>query len=245
MTYAEHVALITGAGRGLGREFVTQLAARGVRKVYAGARRTQDLATLTEVYPRQVMPLRLDVTDSGHVGQAAQDCSDVTLLINNAGVNAVQGLLASRDVAAVRTEMETNYFGLLAMCRAFAPVLAANGGGTIVNILSILARVNLPLMGSLCASKAAALSLTQGLRAELASQGTRVIGVLPGAIDTDMSRDFPPPKARAADVVSAVLDALEGAADDIYPDAMAQELAVQLAADPDAVERQFRTMLPE
>lgn len=245
MGLEDQVALVTGTGRGLGREFVCQLAARGISKVYAGARRVHDVAEISAAFPGRVVPLSLDVADGAHVERAGRACTDVTLLINNAGTNAVQGLLASHDTTAARAEMETNYFGLLAMCRAFAPVLAANGGGTIVNILSILARVNLPLMGSLCASKAAALSLTQGLRAELAPQGTRVIGVLPGAIDTDMSRDFPPPKARPADVAGAVLDALDGAVDEIYPDAMAQDLAAKLATDPSAVERQFRAMLPE
>jgi len=239
------VALVTGAGRGMGREFVAQLGARGVNKIYAGVRSQEALDALGREEGGHVVPVPLDVTMPEQVEQAAQTCRDVTLLVNNAGVNEVQGLLASPDMAAARTEMETNYFGLLAMCRAFAPVLAANGGGTMINMISILARVSLPLMGSLCASKAAALSLTQGMRAELAAQGTRVIAVLPGAIDTDMSRDFPPPKAKPADVASAVLDAFEGTADQVYPDAMGRDLATQLAADAAAVERQFQTMLPE
>lgn len=245
MAITNQVALVTGAGRGMGREFVAQLGARGVNKIYAGARSQEALEALARDEGAHVVPVPLDVTVPEQVERVAQRCRDVTLLVNNAGVNEVQGLLASPDAAAARAEMETNYFGLLAMCRAFAPVLAANGGGTMINMISILARVSLPLMGSLCASKAAALSLTQGMRAELAAQGTRVMAVLPGAIDTDMSRDFPPPKANPADVARAVLDAFEGTADEVYPDAMARDLAAQLAADAAAVERQFRTMLPE
>jgi short-subunit dehydrogenase len=168
----------------------------------------------------------------------------VTLLINNAGINRSCALLAAPDLQAARAEMETNYFGTLAMCRAFAPVLKANGGGAIVNMLSILGRVNLPLMGSLCASKAAGLSLTQGVRAELAKQGTTVIAVMPGAVDTDMSRDFPPPKMPPREVADAALAALERGHEDVYPGDMAQGVSQGLAADPKAVEKQFAAYLP-
>src|SRR5690606_12309077 len=117
-------------------------------------------------------------------------------------------------------EMETNYFGTLAMCRAFAPVLKRNGGGTIVNMLSVLANMNLPLMGSLCASKAAALSLTQALRAELKAQKTRVMSVQPGAVETDMTRDFEGPKMAPRAVAEALIHGLRSGAEDVYPGKM-------------------------
>src|SRR6185436_9781933 len=147
-------------------------------------------------------------------------------------------------LANARTEIETNYFGTLAMCRAFAPILKANGGGTIVNMLSILARVNLPLMGSLCASKAAALSMTQGVRAELKAQGTKVIGVMPGAVETRMTEMLPPPKMNPADVAAAALKAIEDGTEDIYPGDMAQVVVAGLAQDAKAVELQFSAYLP-
>ena len=139
------------------------------------------------------------------------------VLINNAGVNRTRGLIAASDLDSAREEMETNYFGTLSMCRAFAPVLKTNGGGCIVNLLSILSRVALPLMGSLCASKAAALRLTEGVRAELSAQNTLVIAVMPGAVDTDMSKDFPPPKMPPEEVAQAALEAIKTGTEESYP----------------------------
>jgi NAD(P)-dependent dehydrogenase (short-subunit alcohol dehydrogenase family) len=140
-----------------------------------------------------------------------------------------------------RTEMETNYFGPLRMCRAFAPVLRRNGGGTIVNILSILSQASLPAMGSLCASKAAALSMTHAARAHLKAQGTRVVAVLPGAVDTDMSRDLQGPKMAPSAVADAVIDGLKVGLEEIYPGEMAAGVAFGLAIDPKTIERQFGT----
>jgi NAD(P)-dependent dehydrogenase (short-subunit alcohol dehydrogenase family) len=238
------VALVTGANRGIGRAYVEALLARGARKVYAGARRPEGVADLVRAHPVLVESLTLDITEAAAVAEAARRCGDVSLLVNNAGINRVAGLIAGADLAAARAEMETNYFGTLAMCRAFAPVLRANGGGAIVNMLSILSQVSLPLMGSLCASKAAGLSLTVGVRAELARQGTQVIAVMPGAVDTDMSRDFPPPKMPPGEVAEAALAALEHGVEEVYPGEMAAGVAAGLAADPKAVEKQFAAYLP-
>ena len=236
------VALVTGANRGIGQEFVRVLLSRGARKVYAASRGglAGDLAR-----DKRVVALALDVTDAKAVAGAAARAADVALLVNNAGVNSQRAFIAAPSLDDARREMETNYFGTLDMCRAFAPVLKKNGGGAIVNMASILGEVTLPMMGSLCASKAALLRLTQGVRAELAGQGTRVLAVLPGAVDTDMSRDFPPPKMPPADVVAAVLDALDGGADDVYPGAMASGLRQGLLADPKAIERDFAKYLPQ
>ncbi|KPK28915.1 MAG: short-chain dehydrogenase, partial [Betaproteobacteria bacterium SG8_40] len=168
----------------------------------------------------------------------------VDLLINNAGINRKKGLIASAVLDDARDEMETNYFGTLSMCRAFAPVLKRNGGGAIVNMLSIIARVSLPAYGSLCASKAAGLLMTQGVRAELAKQRTRVVAVMPGAVDTDMERDFEGPKEDPADVASASLQSLEEGAEEVYPGGMAQSVSQGLAKDPKAVEKEFAAYLP-
>jgi NAD(P)-dependent dehydrogenase (short-subunit alcohol dehydrogenase family) len=238
------VALVTGANRGIGRAYVAALIARGARKIYAGARRLEGIADLVRDHAGVVQSLGLDITDGAAVAEGARRAGDVTLLINNAGVNRLSGLVAAADLDAARAEMETNYFGTLAMCRAFAPVLKANGGGAIINMLSILSRVSLPLMGSLCASKAAGLSLTLGVRAELAKQGTQVIAVMPGAVDTDMSRDFPPPKLPPRDVAEAALAALGQGIEEVYPGDMAAGIARGLAADPKAVEKQFAAYLP-
>jgi len=241
MQIKQAVALVSGANRGLGRCFVETLLAGGATRVYAGAREPAGLAFDD---PR-VVPLQLDVTRPEQVRAAAERAGDLTLLINNAGINRLQRMLDTADPEAARAEMEVNYFGTLSMCRAFAPILARNAtpatssGSAIINVLSILARVALPPMGSLCASKAAALRLTEALRAELAARAVRVIGVLPGPIDTDMSRDFPPPKLAVAEVVEAALAALDGGPDEVYVGPMAAGVAAGLAADRSAVQRQF------
>jgi short-subunit dehydrogenase len=169
---------------------------------------------------------------------------DVTLLINNAGVNFNTPLMAIESMDNARREMEVNYFGTLAMCRAFQPILKANGGGAIVTMLSILSYVNLPLMGSLCASKAALLSLTQALRAELKAQGTHVMGVAPGAVDTDMTAGVNVPKIQPSYVAAAIVDGLRRRADEIYPGDMAAGVFYGLSGDPKAVEREFANYLP-
>ena len=239
------VAFVSGTSRGIGRVYVTRLLERGAAKVYAAARDTTAIADLVTDGGGRVFPVALDVTDPDAVAAAAAQAADTTLLINNAGFNNNTPLLGVGDMAPARLEMETNYFGTLAMCRAFAPVLKANGGGAIVNMLSILSRVNLPMMGSLCASKAAALSLTQCVRAELAAQGTAVIAVMPGAVDTDMTAGVDIPKMQPTEVVSAALDAVEAGLEEIYPGPMATGVAQGLAADPKAVEKEFAGYLPQ
>lgn len=200
---AGSVALVTGAGGGIGAWIVTELLRRGAARVYAAGRRQPAAA-----HPR-VVPLVLDITDPAQVAAAARAAEDVTLLVNNAGVNRNQRFLATSEPQAARLEMETNYFGTLAMCRAFAPVLARQGGGAIANVLSNAAKVSIPAMGSLCASKAAALRLTECVRAELAGQGTLVVAFLPGAVDTAMTRGLDIPKARPEQAAAALLDAIE------------------------------------
>jgi NAD(P)-dependent dehydrogenase (short-subunit alcohol dehydrogenase family) len=238
------VALVSGANRGIGRSFVEALIARGAARVYAGARQPERLAELVEAGKGTVVPIRLDITVPADIAAAAGRCRDVTLLVNNGGINLQAGLIAATDLAAARAEMETNYFGPLSMCRAFAPILAANGGGAIVNMLSILARVNLPMYGSLCASKAAALSLTQGVRGELAKNGTLVVAVMPGAVDTEMERNFPPPKLPPAEAACAALDGVEQGLEEVYPGDMASGMSQGLAGDAKAVEKDLAKYLP-
>jgi NAD(P)-dependent dehydrogenase (short-subunit alcohol dehydrogenase family) len=204
------VALVTGANRGLGRELVNALLRRGAGKVYAASRGE------AEWTDRRVVPLRLDVTDPLQVAAAAQLAADTVLLINNAGVNRNRALMGAPDLDAARAEMETNYFGTLAMCRAFAPVLARNAGGCIVNVLSAAAYVGMPAMGSLCASKAAALRLTECVRAELAAQRTFVAAFLPSALETDMTRGLDVPKDAPHDAATALLDGLAEGMQEIW-----------------------------
>ena len=240
MNVKDSVALVTGANRGVGAAFVRALLDRGAAKVYAAMRSTGGY----EAPDGRVEPVELDVTDHDQIARAAAECGDVTLLVNNAGVNHNQPLSAGAAERNARDEMEVNFFGTMEMCRQLGPVLGGNGGGAIVNMLSILSRVNLPMIGTYCASKAAALSLTQGVRAELAAQGTLVVAVMPGAIDTRMGNMNPPPLEAPLDVANAALDAVEAGEEDIYPGVVAGGVSQGLAADPKGVEKQFAEYLP-
>lgn len=242
-TVKDTTAFVTGANRGIGTAFVQGLLAAGARRVYAAARDPQTLADLANTDER-IVPLPLDLTDDHSVSSAAQQARDVQLLVNNAGVLYGASLLGAADLSAARGEMEVNYFGLLRMSRAFAPILAANGGGALVNVLSILSRVAAPRIGSYAASKAAALSLTQSVRAELAAQGTLVVGVMPGYVDTAMAADVTAPKISAAAVVQATLDALSSGQEDVYPGEQATQVAALLQQNPKAVERAFAQQSP-
>jgi NAD(P)-dependent dehydrogenase (short-subunit alcohol dehydrogenase family) len=234
------VALVTGANRGIGAAYIARLQARGAKKIYAATRDADAGGPAGE----QVERIRLDVTLQPDIDAVARRCSDVQLLVNNAGVNFNTPLIGHPNVRNAELEMSTNYFGTLNMIRAFAPVLKSNGGGAIINMLSIVGRVNIPLMGSLGASKAAAILMTMGVRAELAAQGTRVVGVMPGAVDTRMTANFPGPKARPADVVDEVLDALVAGTEDVYPGDMAKDIMNAYRTDMKAIEKQFAGYLP-
>jgi NAD(P)-dependent dehydrogenase (short-subunit alcohol dehydrogenase family) len=207
MQITDSVALVTGAGRGLGQVFVQELTRRGAKTVYAAARNPAQL----DGQETPGIPVELDVTRPDQVAAAADRCADVNLLINNAGVMTSSPFLAAPTMDGARLEIETNYLGTLAMCRAFAPVLAANAGGAIVNLLSVTSFFSNPENGSYGASKAAEWSLTNGVRIELAQQGTLVVGVHAGFIDTEMAAELARglPKLDPLDVVRQVLDAVE------------------------------------
>ncbi|MDA1089517.1 MAG: SDR family oxidoreductase [Proteobacteria bacterium] len=245
MKIENSIALVTGANRGIGRAFVEELLSAGAAKIYATARDIKTLTSLIATAPERVIPVALDVTRPDMIRAAADRHTDITLLINNAGMAAFAGLIAAKDDAPARGEMETNYFGTLNMTRAFAPTLSANGGGAIINLASVASHVNFPMLGSYSASKAAVHSLTQGIRAELASQGTHVLGVYPGPVDTDMAAGFPMDKTPPNAVVKTILAALEAGEEDVYPDPTSVELHAGLLGDPKAVEKKVGEMLPE
>ncbi|MBW4540052.1 MAG: SDR family oxidoreductase [Myxacorys chilensis ATA2-1-KO14] len=238
------IALVTGANGGIGKYYVEALRAAGVSRIYAGARNPNALANLAAIDSQRIIPISLDITDEQSVSAAASECKDVNLLINNAGIGLLKGFISATDLSSARAEIEVNYFGTLTMCRAFAPVLKANGGGAIVNMLSILGKVNLPMNASYSASKAAALLMTQGIRAELAAQGTLVTGVMPGTVDTEVSKNFPPPKVSPEVVAQEALQAVIDGVEDIYPGEQAKEMAAQLLGDPKALEKAMAMMLP-
>jgi len=239
------VALVTGANGGIGSEIVRALLRNGAGKVYCAARKIDTLRTLTAVAPDRLIAVELDVTDPASIAAAAKACGDVTVLVNNAGWNSNEGLFVDNALDNARREMETNYLGTLAVAQAFQPILARNGGGAMVNLITIVAHVNLPLMSTYAASKAALLSLTQGLRAELKQQGTHVMGVLPGAVDTPMTPGFEGMKMRPLAVAEAIIQGLRGRQEEIYPGAMAAFVAGALGLDAKGVEHDFANYLPE
>jgi NAD(P)-dependent dehydrogenase (short-subunit alcohol dehydrogenase family) len=227
------VVFITGAGGAIAQALISALTARGAAKIYAAARDISALAA-----SGHLVPVKMDVTSDDDVAKAAAAATDVTLLINNAGINRNTGFMVAPDLSIAREEIEANYLAPLRVTRAFAPALIANGGA-VLNLLTILARVNLPFMGSYCASKAAALSLTQGLRGELGPKGVRIAAALPGAIESRMTAMLTIPKMTPADAATEILNGFEAGEEEIYVGDMARGLAQGLAHDPKAVERQM------
>ncbi len=230
------VVLLTGASGEIGRASTAALLDAGVAKIYAATHHPGSDVGSDD--PR-VVAMQLNVTDTASIEAAAAQCTDTTVLINNAGVNHNATVIGAGDDGWARHEIEVNYLGTLAVTRAFAPVLTANGGGTIVNVLSILSRTNHPAMGTYCASKAALYSATQALRAQLGRTGTRVVAFMPGAVDTRLTAHLDVPKLSTAEAAEALVAALQGTDDDVYPGDMATGVAAGLAADHKAVEAMF------
>jgi NAD(P)-dependent dehydrogenase (short-subunit alcohol dehydrogenase family) len=229
MQIRDSVAFVTGANRGLGTQLVLALRDRGARKIYAAARDPEALPA-SIAGASGVVPVRLDVTSADEVAAAARLAADVTLLVNNAGISRGASLLGAEAVAAAHAELETNVFGPLALARAFAPHLATNGGGAIVNVLSVLSWLALPAAATYSLSKAAAWSMTNGLRTELAGQGTQVIAVHVGFMDTDMAKAITSAKVSPAEVARLVLDGIEAGAREVLADAISQQVKQGLSA---------------
>lgn len=219
------VVLVTGANRGIGAEFVAQLKERGAAKIYAASRH----ASAVDV--EGVQPIRLDITDPAQIQAAADAAGDVQILINNAGISTGTSLI-SGAVADIRREMDTNFYGTLLMTQAFAPILKANGGGAILNVVSALSWFTVPGAGAYAASKAAAWSLTDSARLELADQGTHVVGVHMGLVDTDMAAGVQAPKISPSTLAAAGLDAIESGLDEVLADDWSRLVKSGLTLDP-------------
>jgi len=238
MNIANQIALVTGANRGIGEKYVLELLERGAAKVYATARRPE-LLTFDD---SRVVPLHLDLLDDESVLAAAATASDVTLLVNNAGIST-GALLVTGDLADVRREMDTHFWGTLGTIRAFAPVLKANGGGAIVNVLSALSWFAAPGAGAYAAAKAAEWNMTNGVRLELAPQGTLVQGVHLGAADTDIMAKYDGPKIDPRDVARATLDGLASGAIEVVVDDWSAMVKASLASDPAVFYKQMSEIL--
>jgi NAD(P)-dependent dehydrogenase (short-subunit alcohol dehydrogenase family) len=241
MNLKSTVALVTGANRGIGREIVAKLLLAGAPKVYAVARDAATLGATVGLDPARVVPLQADVSDRAAVDALAARAADVTLLVNNAGVLDFGDVLDA-EPAAFERNFAVNLFGTLNATRAFAPVIEARGGGAVVNILTLVALASMPGLGVYNASKAAAWSLTQSLRASLGRRGIAVIGVFPAAVDTDMLAAVDIPKTSPADVAEAIVAGIAAGREDIFPDPMSARFYAAWREDHKAVERQFAAM---
>jgi NAD(P)-dependent dehydrogenase (short-subunit alcohol dehydrogenase family) len=229
--------LVTGANRGIGRAIVEALLEREATTVYAAARRPSTVTDLAE-RDHRVVPVELDLHDPAQIAAATALAGDTTLLINNAGALAFTDPLGG-DLAEIERDFQTNFYGTLAATRAFVPVLERNGGGAIVNVLSLVVFGSIPALAGYSASKAAAASMTQALRAQLAGRDITVHAVFPGTIDTDMTRAFDMPKTSPAEAAHALLDGLEAGRDNIFPDPMSRGGYDSWRVDPSAFERQM------
>jgi NAD(P)-dependent dehydrogenase (short-subunit alcohol dehydrogenase family) len=221
-------ALVTGANRGLGLAFAEALADNGARTVYAGAR---DPSSITD--PR-LTAVALDVTDAASVARAASELGDVDILLNNAGIAAYSLPLAA-DLGEARAQLEVNYLGLLSMSQTFAPILARNGGGALVNMLSVASFAASPQLSTYAASKAAAWSITNTLRVELRAQGTIVIAVHVGYVDTDLTEGIEAPKLAPEDVATATMRAIEANNEEVLVDDLTRQVKAGLSDDQNAI----------
>jgi NAD(P)-dependent dehydrogenase (short-subunit alcohol dehydrogenase family) len=238
------VVVITGANRGLGRALAEATAKAGAKRVYVGARNPAQLDELVRSAPEKFVPLAIDVTDDRSVQAAAARAKDVTMLFNNAGTLASFNVFTSSP-ADIAKDFGTNATGLLSVTKAFLPALEANakpGGAAIVNVLSIASLANVPGLGAYSASKAAAHSITQAMRSELAKKSIAVHGVFAGAIDTDMVRGMDMPKTSAADVARGILEGVEQGLEDIAPDPMSKDLFAKFRRDPKELEKILAAM---
>ncbi len=218
--------LITGANRGIGLAFAQAALARGARKVYAGARDPKSV-TLPGV-----TPIKLDVNSPADIEAAVREAGDTTLVINNAGIAQFGGFLAADAEARLRQQLETNVFGVLRVSRAFAPVLAANGGGALINVASVASWITSPALAGYAVTKSAAWSLSNGLRNELRGQKTQVLTLHMAFVDTDMTQGIASPKSTPQDIVARAFDALEAGADEALADELTQQVKLGLSAQP-------------
>ncbi|GAB4148628.1 MAG: SDR family oxidoreductase [Sphingomonadales bacterium] len=243
MKVQDSIAIVTGGNRGIGEGFVHALIAAGAAKVYVGTRTVTAADHLVAAYPGKAVAIALDVTDEAQVQAAAAACPDTQIVVNNAGAFNNTLLIGAPDMTAARHEMDVNYFGTLAMCRAFAPVLGRNGGGSIINVLSVGGILAIPNMGGYSPSKFAAHALTTIVRAELAAQGTHVGCLIVGSVDTRMASHVKGAKEDPADIGRAGVAAIEKNIKEMDTDHFAVTMRAAMHRDAATLEKRMAMML--
>lgn len=242
MKVENSVVLVTGANGGIGGALVRELLQRGAKKIYLGTRNETSLQGLL-AESEKLFPLKLDITNPEQVAHAAQTAADINLLINNAGMATFSGVLAAAGTEKARQEMEVNYFGTLALIQALRHTPAFLAGGAVVNILSFLGLVTLPILGTYSASKAASLALTRTLRAELKPRGAQVLGVLPVQVETAMGAPMPEPRLTPEEVAHDTLDALEAGAEEVFPGTLSRDAASAFQQNPAALQANLASIV--
>lgn len=218
------VVLVTGANRGIGAAFVQAFRAAGAARIYAASRSGDSVET------EGVVPLKLDVTNADDIREAAAACTDVSIVVNNAGVHVSAAALAADAGQAFLSQIDVNVLGPVRITRAFAPILKSNNGGAVVTVHSVLSWLTVPGRAPYSASKAASWAFTNGIRAELAEQKTQVVGVHVGYVDTDMTADVNAPKASALDVAMQVVEGIEAGAVEVLADGTARAVKASLSS---------------
>jgi len=239
MNINDAVVLVTGSNRGIGKELVQELAKAGARKIYASARDSSKLNI--EGGKSEIVPLQLEVSDQARLQEITTQAHDVNLLINNAGVLS-SGDILDVSIEQIKHNFDTNFFGALAVSRAFVPIIKSNGGGSIVNILTLLSLASMPAFSAYNASKAAAWSMTLSLRASLAKTNIDVHSVFPGAVDTDMIDGIEIPKTSPVDVAREIIEGVNEGREDIFPDPMSKEVYEAWNVNHKDIEKQFAQM---
>ena len=225
MNIKDSVVFVTGANRGLGLAFATEALRLGAKKVYAGVRNPADTDT------SGIIQIKFDVTDSASISAAVKRCADTTLLVNNAGIaRLTSSVLDPQMITDAREIFEINFYGMIAVAQAFAPILATNGGGAIVNVLSDATWFSRPLLAAYSASKSAAWSFTNALRIELRSQKTAVVGVHVSFMDTDMTHGFEMKKIHPNQVAEAALIGVEANNDEVLVDEFTKQVKQSLSS---------------
>ncbi len=233
------VALVTGSNRGIGKALIEALANAGAKKIYASARNISEISI--EGSDTEIVPLQLDISDNSSIEALAAHTKNVTLLFNNAGVLDFGDIL-NVELGSIKRNFDINFYGSLMVSRNFAPIIEANGGGAIVNTLTLLSLASMPGFAAYNASKAAAWSMTLSLRASLADKNIDVHSVFPGAVDTDMLAGVEMSKTRPADVAKAIVNGVNNNQEDIFPDPMSTEVYDMWSKDHKSVEKQFAQM---
>jgi NAD(P)-dependent dehydrogenase (short-subunit alcohol dehydrogenase family) len=245
MNIENKTVLITGANRGIGKAYAEEFLKSGAKKIYLGVRDLKSVEEFVAQAPDKLTPIKLDVTNADEIEAAAKTADDVEILINNAGILFLDSSQDTDTAENARKEFEVNFIGPLLMTQAFAPILKKNGGGVLITVSSIAGHVTVPGFASYCASKYAAQSLILSHRLELKQQGTHVIGVYPGPIETDMTKDidfdtFPP-----SIVTQATIEAIKNGEEDVFPDPMSQEFYAAFRENPKTSEANMLAMMQE